>query len=87
MPRVYYNIILPPEKEHQPSKEVLFYDHSFEYFIRTKAHYQLLCKHLMQTLIDVPTLSQQQSRDLLERCCRYYLLFWREKKMTALDLF
>ena len=87
LPRVYYNIILPSENKEESAKEVLFYDHSLEYFIRTRSHYQLLCRHLIQTLLKVSDLSQQQSRDLLDKTARYYLLFWREKKLSAWELF
>lgn len=53
-----------------------------EYFIRTNLNYRALCKATLKQLLTLE-LKQNQMRDLLERACRYYVLFIKDAKQAT----
>jgi hypothetical protein len=64
---------------------VLFFNQSLEFFTRTNTNYRALCRTVLRHLLALP-LKQNQMRELLERACRFYLLFWKDHKQST-DLF
>lgn len=84
LPRVYYNIILPVEVtgvqgNQGKAHDVLYFNQSVEFFTRTKVGYRALCKAVLKCLLTI-NLKQSQMRELIERVCRYYLLFREDKQ-------
>lgn len=53
-----------------------------DYFIRTNLNYRALCKATLRQLLTLE-LKQNQMRDLLERTCRYYVLFIKDAKQST----
>ena len=85
LPRVYYNVIISQDSlglESSQTEDVLFYNQSMEYFIRTNINYRALCKATLKHLLSLD-LKQNQMRDLLERACRYYVIFIKDAKQST----
>ena len=57
-----------------------------ESFTRLNTQYKGLCKYLMKKLVEMD-LKANQMRQLMEKACRYYLLFHKDKNENSeLDL-
>lgn len=57
-----------------------------ESFTRLNTQYKGLCKYLMKKLVEMD-LKANQMRQLMEKACRYYLLFHKDKKQASFNLF
>ena len=68
------------------AKDILYINSSLEYFIRTKVHYQNLCRLLLYAILQL-NLKPNQMRILMDIACRYFLLFWSDSKQIAKELF
>lgn len=89
LPRSHFNIVLPPDvlgREGSQQTDVLFCNDSLLHLARTRVQYRLLAKAVLKSLLALP-LSLPQHRELLDRACRYYLLFWEDRRMAAEQLF
>lgn len=85
LPRVYYNVIISLDSlgmESSQTEDILFYNQSMEYFVRANQNYRALCKATLKHLLTLE-LKQNQMRELIERACRYYVLFIKDTKQST----